>query len=77
MIAKPMLRTTQTMITIIMKTITSPRFLTIKSNDLFVLSIASVPSIIAIVIMNKATGIRTNVVMQTAEIMAARIKMRI
>jgi hypothetical protein len=27
--------------------------------------------------MNKATGIRTNVVMQTAEIMAARIKMRI
>lgn len=59
--------------TIIMKTMTSPRLRKTKLIDLFVLSTASVPSMTAIVIMNKATGNRTNVIAHKAAIMAATI----
>ncbi len=72
--AKPIPRINETTITMIMKIITSPEFLTIKLNDLFVLSMASVPSIRAVVMMNRATGINTNVIKHTSETMAARIK---
>ena len=44
-----------------------------KLNDFFVLSTASVCSITAIVIINKATGISTNVIVHIAAIMAAMI----
>lgn len=73
MYAKPTAKMTHIIITITMKTMMSTIFLMTKSKDLLVLSIASVPSIIAIVIINKATGMRINVMKHIAEIIAATI----
>ena len=72
---KPIPRIMATTTTITMKTITSSKFLTTKSTDLLVLSTASVRSIMAIVMINRATGINTKVMKHIAEIMATTISM--